>query len=40
MSQVQDERHRLAGAYERSLAIIALLVLSRRRVVSISRATG
>jgi O-antigen/teichoic acid export membrane protein len=27
MSQVQDERHRLAGGYERSLAIVAILAL-------------
>ena len=27
MSQVQDERHRLAGAYERALALVALISL-------------
>jgi O-antigen/teichoic acid export membrane protein len=27
MSQVQDERHRLAGGYERALAVVALLAL-------------
>src|SRR6185312_2412377 len=27
MSQVQDERHRLAGGYERALAVVALLSL-------------